>query len=166
MRKNENRYCPVWTSAALTFFVFPWCFTLSAKQRLFKEFLKRVPLRISFEIKVCFIHLFCACSAGWLDSFNVVFQPVDCHTFFLTMSILCTLQRQLTQNPSVRCSFKESSHGQSFDSLSPNNRQTSLTESHQPLNQVEQKHQILKASCSLEMGLASVVCCFCFCFPF
>ena len=29
-----------------------------------------------------------------------------------------------TQKPSVRCSFKESSHGQSFDSLSPNNRQT------------------------------------------
>lgn len=28
------------------------------------------------------------------------------------------------QKPSIRYSFKESSHGQSFDSLSPNNRQT------------------------------------------
>ena len=35
-----------------------------------------------------------------------------------------TTQAVDTQKPSVSCSFKESSHGQSFDSLSPNNRQT------------------------------------------
>lgn len=71
-----------------------------------------------------------------------------------------------TQNPSVRCSFKESSHGQSFDSFISQQQQTNKpTESHyQPLNQVETKTSDSKASCSLEMGLC--FCCLLFLFLF
>ena len=47
-------------------------------------------------------------------------------SYFLSDNVypMHTTETVDTQNPSVRCSFKESSHGQSFDSLSSNNRQT------------------------------------------
>lgn len=74
-------------------------------------------------MKPCFKHLFCACSAGRLDNF----QHCLCLYVVFLFNNFCpkhATEAADTLKPSERCSFKESSHGQSFDSLSPNNRQT------------------------------------------
>lgn len=125
-------------------FVSPLVISLSCtKQRLCTEFSKRVPSRVSIQNEPCFKHVLCACSAGRLDGFQCCLSgEILFYFLFNNFHPKHTTEAADAQKSSVRCSLKESSHGHSFDSLSPNNRQTGCRESPQPLSRAEQKDKI------------------------
>lgn len=81
-------------------------------------------------------------------------QPVDSLLYFLFNNFypMHTTEATDTQKPSIRCSFKESSHGQSFDSFSPSDKQA-CRKSPPALESGGTKTWDSKASCTLEMGL-------------
>lgn len=107
-------------------------------------------------MKPCFQHLFCACSVGRLDDFQCCFGLwIHCYIFFLTVSVPNTLQRQVTQKPSVRCSFKESSHGQSYFIFQEQTHKPTESD-HQALEGGRTKTSDSKASCTLEWVVSSL----------
>lgn len=93
---------------------------------------------MNLALNTSFVH---ALQGGWTAS-NAASAERVCFIFFLTISIPNTIEAPNTQNSSVRCSLKENSLEQGFDSLSPNNRQTGCRKSPQSLRQAEQKDWI------------------------
>lgn len=101
-----------------------------------------------------------ALQGGWTLSNAASAAERFCFLFFFNnFRPKHTIEAADTQKSSVRCTWKESSHRQGFDSLSPNNRQTGCRKSPQPLSQAEQKDRIQRL-----LGLRNQS--FPLCFPF